>query len=89
MLVDPSLPKVFNEKPLPDADYIEQLDVFDCAKPAMATAEISVFDKSGKLLHHYKWADPQHLNLSIGMTLWPGSVGSTAKNIFVMSNLPR
>ena len=81
MLVDPSLPKVFNDTPLPDAAYIEVTNVYDCAKPAMATAETSIFDKSGNLLYHFKWADPQHLNLSIGMTLGPGSVGSTAKNI--------
>ena len=80
-LVDPSLPKVFYGKTFPDAAYIEELNVYDCTKPAMATAEDSIFDKSGNLLYHYKWADPQYLNLSIGITLAPGSVGLTARNI--------
>ena len=81
MPVDPSLPKVFNDKPLPDAAYFEATNVYDCAKPAMATADSSIFDNSGKLISHYKWADPQYLNLSIGITLVPGAVGLTAKNI--------
>ena len=81
MVVDPSQPKVFNGMPLPDAAYIEVTNVYDCSKPAMAAADNSIFDNSGKLLSHYKWADPQYLNLSIGITLVPGAVGLTAKNI--------
>ena len=65
----------------PDAAYVEDLTVYDCTKPVMAIAENSIFDKSGNLLFHYKWADPQYLNLAIGTTLGPGSVGSTARNI--------
>ena len=45
-LVDPSQPKVFYGKSLPDAAYIEELAVYDCTKPAMAIAEDSIFDKS-------------------------------------------
>ena len=47
----------------------------------MAIAESSIFDKSGNLLYHFKWADPQYLNLAIGITLPSGSVGLTARNI--------
>jgi hypothetical protein len=81
MLVDPSAPKVFYGKSFPDASYIEQLNIYDCAKPAMATSEDSIFDNSGKLLYHFRWGDPQYLNLSIGMMLQPGAVGLTARNI--------
>jgi PDZ domain len=81
-LVDPSQPKVFyNGKEIPDAAYVEDLAVFDCTKPIMATAESSIFDKSGNLLYHYKWADPQFLNLAIGRTADPGTVASFARNI--------
>jgi Caspase domain len=80
-LVNPSLPKVFyNGKELPDAAYVEELTVYDC-KPVMAVAESSIFDKSGSLLFHYKWADPQYLNLAIGTTFIPSSIASTARNI--------
>jgi hypothetical protein len=47
----------------------------------MRISEISIFDKQGNALYHYKWADPQYLNLSIGVTLGPGSIGLSAKNI--------
>jgi hypothetical protein len=81
-LVNPSLPKVFySGKELPDAAYAEDLTVYDCTKPDMAVAESSIFDKSGSLLYHYKWADPQYLNLTIGQKLIPGSIASVAKNI--------
>jgi Caspase domain/PDZ domain len=80
-LLDPSAPKVFYGKSFPDAAYIEQLNVYDCTKPAMVTSEDSIFDNSGKLLYHYKWGDAEYLNISIGVTLQPGSVGLTAKNI--------
>ena len=70
-----------NRAELPDAAYVEDLSVYDCTKHAMAIAESSIFDNSGNLLFHYKWADPQYLNLSIGITLVPGSVGLVARNI--------
>jgi hypothetical protein len=47
----------------------------------MADAEQSVFNGSGELLFHYKWADPQYLNLAIGAKIVPGSIGATARNI--------
>ncbi len=81
MLVDPSQPKVFYGKSFPDAAYIEQLNVYDCANPVMATADDSIFDNSGKLLYHFRWGDPRYLNLSIGITLQPGSFGLIARNI--------
>ena len=79
--VNPSLPKVFynNGKELPDAAYAEDTTVYDCTKPAMATAESSIFDKSGTLLFHQEWAGPQYLNLAIG--IGPGTVASSAQNI--------
>jgi len=81
-LVNPSRPKVFyNNKELPDAAYVEDLTVYDCTKLVMAVAESSIFDKSGNLLFHFKWADPQYLNLAIGTTIVPGSVGAVARNI--------
>jgi hypothetical protein len=55
-----SLPKVFyNGKELPDAAYVEDLNVYDCTKPVMAVAESSIFDKSGNLLFRYKPGFPR------------------------------
>jgi hypothetical protein len=80
-LINPDAPNLANGKPLPDAAYIENLFVYDCTSPRMAISEQSIFNKSGEVLYHYKWADPQFLNLSIGGTLATGSVGSTARKI--------
>jgi PDZ domain/Caspase domain len=80
-LLDPSAPKVFNGKSLPDAVYGESLSVYDCTNLIMADAENSFFNGSGDLLFHYKWAEPQYLNLAIGAKIVPGSVGATAKNL--------
>ena len=61
-------------KQYPDADYSDDLSVYDCKQPQFATAETTVVSKSGKMLSHYKWADPQYLNLSIGSAIDPGTV---------------
>jgi uncharacterized caspase-like protein len=79
--IDPSGRKEFYGRSIPDADYVEELNVYDCTKPAMAIAEDSIFNKSGDLLYHYKWGLPQYLNLSIGVTLATGSVGAVARNV--------
>jgi uncharacterized caspase-like protein len=79
--VDDSKPKVWYGRSLPDAAYIEDLNVYDCTKPEMADADDSIFDKSGQLLFHYKWGDPRYINLAIGVKLEPHSVGATAQNI--------
>jgi uncharacterized caspase-like protein len=77
-LIDPSNPpKAIDGTTLADAAYQENVIVHDCTNPIMAVSENSVFNKTGELIYHYKWADPQYLNLSIGATLLPGSVGLT------------
>ena len=55
-------------KQYPGADYSDDLSVYDCKQLQFATAETTVVSKSGKMLYHYKWADPQYMNLSIGTT---------------------
>ena len=80
-LTDPSKPTMINDKTIPDAVYLEDLNVYDCPNPAMAIAEESAFAQSGKLLYHFKWADPRYLNLSIGTALPTGSVGLTGRYI--------
>jgi hypothetical protein len=80
-LVDSSSPAIVNGKSLLDAAYVEETDVFDCTELIAAVAEGTTFNKSGEVLHHYKWADPQYLNLSIGTKVPAGSMWSTARNI--------
>ena len=80
-LVDETKPKVFFNRPFPDAAYSEDLNVYDCTAPRMVVAEDSIFNKSGQLLYHYKFGDPQYVNFAIGVPLSPGSVGSSASYI--------
>jgi uncharacterized caspase-like protein len=65
----------------PDAAYADELDVFDCKQMNTAAAEITIVGKGGQTLHHYKWADPQFLDLSIGSAVNPGTVVYTLRNI--------
>jgi Caspase domain/PDZ domain len=82
ILPDPTMPKTYFGKTFPDAAYQEQINVYDCVTPAMATAEDSIFKETGELLYHYKWGDPKFLNISSrGTPLSPGSVGYTARTI--------
>jgi hypothetical protein len=75
-------------KRFPDAAYTEELSVYDCTKPQMATAETTVFDEAGKSLYHYKWSDPQYLNLSLGAAVMPGTIAATARNSLCQDQPP-
>jgi hypothetical protein len=76
------------DKPLPkEAAYVDEISVFDCTKLISAQSETTLFSKSGEVLYHHKWADPQLLNLSFGYALTPGSVGLTARNIVCNEDL--
>jgi len=79
--VDPTLNKVFFGRPLPDAEYIEDVNAYSCEKPAAVTSEETIFDKAMITLYHYKIGDPRYLNLSVGLTLSAGSVGDSIRNL--------
>ena len=73
-LVDPDLPKVFlGEKNVPDAYFVENVNVYDCKEFRSATSEETIFGRDGTLLSHYKYADPQYLNLAVGFTFTPNT----------------
>jgi caspase domain-containing protein/PDZ domain-containing protein len=82
ILVNSANPKVFYGRPLPDAAYQEQINVYDCTSPRMALSEDSIFNAAGELLFHYKWGDPKYLKISTGgFEVQPGSVGHVARTI--------
>jgi hypothetical protein len=66
---------------LPDGALVALVAVYDCKRPISAVSETTTVSKSGETLYHYKWADPQFLDLSMGSPLAPGSIGLTAQNI--------
>lgn len=79
--VDPTVNKVFMGRPLPDAEYLEDVNAYSCEKPVVATSEESIFDKTMTALYHYKFGDPRYLNLSAGISLSAGSVGNSIRNL--------
>ena len=79
---DQDKPKVYRGKEYPDAVYQEQIFVYDCKTPAMASSEDYIFNGAGELLFHYKWGAPKYLDIpTIGFAVQPGSVGSTGRSI--------
>jgi hypothetical protein len=72
---------LFRGKQLPDGVDVEDVAVFDCTEPVYALSERTITSKSGKVLFHYKWADPYFLILSSGPKLTSGSVAMSARNI--------
>ena len=79
---DQDKPKVYLGKEYPDAVYQEQIFVYDCKTPAMASSEDFIFNGAGELLFHYKWGNPKYLDIStIGFAVKPGSVGYTGRSI--------
>jgi uncharacterized caspase-like protein len=76
-LIDPSSDKTFFGRQFPDAKYIDQTNVYDCESPRSATADFTLLTEAGSTLYHYKYADPQYLDLRIGIIISPGSVASS------------
>ncbi len=80
--VDPTLEKVFYGRSLPDAEYVEEVNVYGCdGPPVVITSERTIFDKAMISLYHYKFADPPYLNLTAGLSLLPGSVGVAIRTL--------
>ena len=80
-LIDPNSDKTFFGKPFPDALYVDEINVYDCENPRSATAEATLLGDANSILYHYKFADPRYLDLSIGMTIKPGSVASSMQRL--------
>lgn len=70
-----------------DAAFTDELTVYDCKRQTMAYAERTIVSKSGQTLYHYKWADPQFLDLSIGATIAPGTVAFSFQNMLCHEQL--
>jgi hypothetical protein len=75
--VDPNNPTA-----QPENAYSEDISVFGCNKPIWAFAERTFYNKSGEVVYHYKWGDPETLDLSIGPgPIKSGSVVSLAQHM--------
>ena len=68
-------------KDLPDAEFVDDTDVFDCEKPKTVTAESSVLNKAGQVIFHYKWGNPRFMSFNMPVTVAPGSTGDSARKI--------
>jgi uncharacterized caspase-like protein len=79
LAVDPSWGPLFPGKEFPDGVFNDTVLVFDCKRLIMATAESTIVSKSGETLFHYKWGNPEFLDLWVPIP--PGSIASTAANI--------
>jgi hypothetical protein len=77
----PEQKKLPNGKDFPEGAYEVELTVWDCKKPRAASAETTVYNRSGDVIYHYKWGDPRHLNLAIGFDLMENSIGAAAQKL--------
>ena len=77
--VDPKVPKVAFGKTFPDAEYGEDVDVFDCQNSKYTIANETIYGKSEKILFHYNFGDPRYLPVTLSIT--PGTVLATARDI--------
>ena len=85
-LLDPSITLATGNK-LPEGAYSEDLVVFDCKKPLFALSERTIYSPDRNVLYHYKWADPQLLDLSIGAAIPPRSVAANTQNLLCHEEL--
>ena len=75
--VDPTEP--INGKMLENAAYQEFQQVFECSSQRAVIAKTNIFDAGGQPIYYYKWGDPEFMDMSIGTTLNPGTIGETLK----------
>jgi uncharacterized caspase-like protein len=78
MRVDPGTDKVFFGRPIPEAEYVEQVAVYDCSRQTSAESEDTVLGRSNETLYHYKFADPRYLDLSVGAAVAKGSISASS-----------
>ena len=70
------------ENTSPVAAYQEDVIALDCQKSVFATAETTIYNKSGDVVSHYQRADPLLLDMSTGQPAnKPGSIISLAEKI--------
>jgi hypothetical protein len=85
--IDPSSSKVFFGKPIPDAEYIEQVVAYDCVKHTSADSEDTILGNSNNILYHYKFSDPRYLDLSVAQKIAAGSVSYSLMRLACNENL--
>ena len=61
--------------------YEDSITVLDCKTSTWALSEKTVYDKEGKPNFHFKWGDPESLDLSVGGKVVPNTVISMAQRI--------
>jgi hypothetical protein len=61
--------------------YVDEVAVLDCKTSLWALSERTAYDKNGKPTFHFKWGDPESLDLSIGGKVNPGTIISQAQHI--------
>jgi hypothetical protein len=79
-LVDPSV-GLFGATKFPTGTIAEDIVVYDCKGLIITTSERTALDPDGRILDHFKWANPELLSMSIGDKITPGTVAATAVNI--------
>jgi hypothetical protein len=67
--------------------YEEDSTVVDCKKSIWAMAEKTVYSKTGEVVSHLRWGEPESLDLSIGGPVQPSTVVSTAEHIMCNEQL--
>jgi hypothetical protein len=75
------------EKTSTEGAYQDNTTVIECKKSIGALVERTVYNKSGEILSHYKWADPNALDMSNGEAINPSSVLKIAQHIFCDEHL--
>jgi hypothetical protein len=54
--------------------YEDQTGVLDCNKSVYVMAERTVYSSAGEIIFHFKYAEPESLDMSNGLTISPGTI---------------
>ncbi len=84
--VDPTKP-LANDQILEHAAYHEFQQVLECKSQRAVIARTTIFDRSGQPIYHFKWGDPDFVDINLGIIIQPGSIGETLRALVCTPNL--
>jgi TIR domain len=61
--------------------YEDQTGVLDCKKSVYVMAERTVYNSAGEIIFHFKYAEPESLDMSNGLTISPGTILTLAQRL--------
>ncbi len=69
------------DRPFAQGVYETVTNVIDCKRSIVGIAEKAVYNKANEAISNFKWGEPESLDLSVGVSIAPGSIFAAGQHI--------